>query len=550
MSTTIVSKPKPNILVKHIVILLSLVVALANTAIGAQSAPVTLTLRSYQTFTENFTAVVDAVSPGSASEALEDMRSGLGIQELKGIDTARPWQIAVWVETLGVPPCVSIRVPVSDFAAFRDGLNPGVLKGREDQGNKIQQVEDYAVIWMEFGSPSETAAAAEKAWKPDMLDASGGVVRLMLKPSSALREEMAGAVGMGRMAIGAALSSQGQQAAPGLDPKVMAELMGVYFDVIETVVKGFESLDLNLDLKGNKVLLKETIVPVPDSVLAGWLKVKEGELGVLRPYLVGDAPMGMAMRFEENEGLMPTINRFIALSLQVQGLPADSDVVQQTEELVRKFVPFQFAGTLEMNQGIQFGGIYQFPGKDSAVVYDSMKDYLRHTMQSQVGEGKPYSSLTFEDGVRRSNGVAVDRATMALNLESPIYQAPGQKEMVKNLMPDGKMTVEYALKGKDLLMGTPGRLDAILAGPPAGATYQPTGVNPHTMAYGFMNVFKFLPPILAANPMMSEEDKARFNKVDSEGTAFDFRIDIDNQFDYLASIPLKFFRTIGQLAEQ
>ncbi len=540
-------KLNPKLTVNYLSKLLSIVAVLIAPAVWAQTAPITLTLQSYQAFTEGFTRVVDAVSPGSAAEALEEMREGLGIQDLKGIDQSRPWQVAVWLDSMSVPPCLSIRVPVSNFAAFRDGLNPGLLKG-EDDANRIQQVGNYATVWIEFGSPTESTKAGEKAWKPESLKTAAGVAQLAIRPSAGLREEMVGAVGMGRMAIGAAMTGQNQEAMGGIDPKVMGELMSVYFDVIETGIKGLESLEIKLDLKGDTLIVDETIVPVANSALAGWFTVKDGNLGALSPFLNRKSPMGVAMRFEGNESLMPILKRFIGLSLQLQGLPADSEAIRETERLVEAFVPMQFAGNIDVKQGIQFGGIYQFPGKDSAKVYASMKEFLRNSMQSQVGTDKPYSSVTLDEGQRKVNGVSVDRTTMVMNLEAPIYQMPGQKEMMENLWPGGRMIFDYALKGQDLIMGTPEHLDALLTGPAVSAS-PPDGVNPQTVAFGHFNVFNFINAVMAANPMMSDEDKAKLRDLDSTGTGVDFRVDLGNRLVYHAGIPLKLLRTMGQLAD-
>jgi hypothetical protein len=54
---------------------------------------------------------------------------------------------------------------------------------------------------------------------------------------------------------------------------------------------------------------------------------------------------------------------------------------------------------------------------------------------------------------------------------------------------------------------------------------------------------------MAANPMVSDEDKEKFSKIDSTGTAIDFRLDLGNTLLYQAGIPLKFFQTIGQIAD-
>jgi hypothetical protein len=354
---------------------------------------------------------------------------------------------------------------------------------------------------------------------------------------------------MGRMAVGAAMSGQDSQAMGGMDPKVMGELMGVYFDMLETGLKGFESLAVNLDLKGETLMVEETVVPVAGSALAGWFQIKGGTLGTLSPYMSQESPMGLAMRFEGNESLMPTLKRIISLSMQMQGMPADSDAIKDTERLLESFVPMQFAGSFDMNAGVQFGGVYQFPGKDAAKVYADMKEFLQKSMQSQVGEGKPYSSVTITEGDRKVGAVSVDRATMVVNLDAPIYQMPGQKEMIEGLWPGGKMIFDYAMKGKDLYMGTPGKLDALLAGPATATAYKPEGVNPQTAAYGFLNLFKLMESIMAANPMMSDEDKEKLGNVDSTGTAVDFRVDLGDRLFYKAGFPIKFFKSIGQLAD-
>jgi hypothetical protein len=195
------------------------------------------------------------------------------------------------------------------------------------------------------------------------------------------------------------------------------------------------------------------------------------------------------------------------------------------------------------------GGVYQFPGQDTAAVYAKLKDFMKTTMQSQVGADKPYSSVTIQEGDRKVGGISVDRTSLAINLDSPMYQMPGQKETVEALMPGGKMVFDYAIKGKDLFMGSPEQLDALLAGPAAGAAYKPEGVNSHTMAFGYINVFSIIPAILAGNPMVDDEDKEKLSKIDSAGTAIDFRVDLDNRLIYQAGVPLKFFQTIGQLAD-
>jgi hypothetical protein len=530
--------------------LCSLLVGLLATSLTwSQPAPVTLTIQSYQALAHGMTRVVDAVSPGAANDAMERLREALGLQELKGVDLTRPWQIALWADDFSVPPSLSVRIPVTDFTTFRNGLEPGLLKGDAGAERPIEQVGDYAKIWLQFGSPSETTRAAEKAWQPNILTDVSGVLRLVIHPNPSIRTELINGLAMGRMMVGMAMAGQADQAPAGMDMNAMAELLAVYFDVLETGLKGFESFLVELDLDADSLKLREIITPLAGSDLAAWFQSKPGNLDALTRYLDRSAPMALAMQFGDNPALQPTLRRFVALSLQMQGLAPDSDAARQTQQLLESFLPFRLSGNLHFDKGFEFDGLYQFPGKDTADVYADVKKFLESAAKDQVGEDQPYEEISFEPAQRKSHGLSVDRVTMVLNLDIPIYSMPGQKEMIESFWPGGRMIFDYALKGQDLFMGSPARLDALLERAATTAPGPTAGLTPHTVAYGHVNLFKLLPSMLAFNPMIPEEDKARFNRIDSTGTDIGFRLDLDGRFSYAATIPIQCFRVIGQLAE-
>jgi hypothetical protein len=233
----------------------------------------------------------------------------------------------------------------------------------------------------------------------------------------------------------------------------------------------------------------------------------------------------------------------------MQGLAPDSDAARQTQQLVESFLPFQFSGNLHFDKAFEFDGLYQFPGKDPADVYAELKKFVESAGKDQVGEDQPYREVSFEPAHRKSHGLSIDRVIMVLNLDLPIYAMPGQKEMIESFWPGGRMIFDYALKGEDLFMGSPAGLDALLERAATPALSPSSGLTPHTVAYGHVNLFKLLPSMLAVNPMIPEEDKARFNRIDSTGTDVGFRLDLDGRFLYGATIPIQFFRVIGQLVE-
>jgi hypothetical protein len=81
------------------------------------------------------------------------------------------------------------------------------------------------------------------------------------------------------------------------------------------------------------------------------------------------------------------------------------------------------------------------------------------------------------------------------------------------------------------------------ASAPAGA---PT-LSSSTIAYGKMDVFKLMSHFVRANPMIPEEARERLANVKSEGTEITFKLDVDNRLATEARVPLRVFKTIGEL---
>jgi hypothetical protein len=528
---------------------LLLAVVLSTSMSWAQPAPVTLTVQSYDALANGLTKVADAVAPGAADDALREFRDALGLQDLQGVDRARPWQVALWADDFSAPPSMSVRIPVTNFDSFRNGLQPGLLKGDAGVEPSIEQIGNYAKVWLEFGTPSASTRAAEKAWQPDSLNDTTGLLSLIVRPSDSLRTELVNGLAMGRMTIAMAFASQAEHAPEGLDVKTMGELMGAYFDMLETGLKGFQTFELGFDVAAESLVARQIVVPLAGSELAGWFQAQPGDLDALTPYLDRNAPMTLAMRFELNPTLLPTLKRFVALSMQLQGLAPDSDASAKTTELIESFLPMQFAGNLNFARGFEFNGLYRFPDKDPSAVYAQMKDFLQVIAKDQVGEDQPYRSVTLEPAQRKSHGLAIDRATFVLNPDAPMYQMPGQQEMLEAFWPDGTMIFDYALKADDLFMGSPASLDALLERAAASKPGPAAGLARHTVAYGHINPLRLLPSMLALNPMISEDDKKRFDQLNPAGCDIGFQLDLDGRFSSTTTIPIQLFRVLGQLAQ-
>jgi hypothetical protein len=507
----------------------------------ASPPPVHLSLRSHQSVSNLVTRIAESVSPGAAADLFQGIHDGLGINELKGVDVSRPWHVSVWAENLDRAPSVSIRIPVTDFAAFQDGLEPGLLQGEGEQG-RITNLGDYARIWMELSPASETVKAAEKAWTPPVT--TRGAVDFGMAPGDELRGALVGMVGMGRMAFTAAMS-QGAAAMPGMDPASLGELMGVYFDLIQMGIQGLEQVSMDLDLQNEVLVFREEITALAGSELGRWFQTQEGRLGQLAASVGMQEGFGLAMRIDDNPDIVPRLKQFVTLSMSLQGVPADSEAARETAELMEAFLPMEFAGAGGMEEAFEFAGIYRFPGKDPARVYAVMQRYLKGPLQEQVGPEKPYQSVVLQENHRTVEGLSVDRVTMTLNLDSGIYQMPGQREMLESFWPEGKIVFDYALRGDQMLMGSPEKFEALLAKPSTTAAER--GYGPHTMAYGHFNLLRILPRLMALDPGADETVMERISQLDTSGTALEFRLDMDGRLNAETRLPLKLLKVLGDL---
>lgn len=526
-----------------------LVTSLALTgAFAASVPPISITVKSYNALEAGAIKLINAVQPGEGEKTLAEIRGGLGLSQLQGVDKSRPWQAVLWLETVSNEPSVSVRVPVSNFNEFKQGLDDTGLFANESGANSLSEVDGYAVLWIEDGEPSAAVKGAHADWKPGNLTAPDHLLRLAITPGEPLRNELLGFVGMGRMMIGGALGQQGEEAIPGVDMKALTELLGVYFDVIQMGVGGLEQLAIGLNVADDAIILDEDISPKAGTELANWLKGGGESIAGVLPYADEASQAGFAMRFGNSEALLPTIKKFMRLSFQMQGAAADDAVIEETEKMIESMLPLQVAGSADFSDGLNFRGVYKFPGKDLSATYSMFMDFLKGPMQSQVGEEKPYKEVSVQTGVREVAGVNVDRVTLVMNLEAPIYQQPGQKEMVEMMWNGGAMVFEYAIKGDHMYIATEGEMDALLNGEGKSSTKPVLPVSDKTVVYGRLNLLELIPKFLAANPMMPPEMKEGFARLDATGTDVAFKVDLDGAFHSQSRVPLKFISTMGQFA--
>lgn len=530
---------------KRLVCLVLFTTSFAWSTVLAGTPLVRITVRDFASLERNLNAVADAISPGSGGEALRELGAGLGITSLEGVDRSRPWQMDVWVETLGGPPSLSLRVPVEDYAAFAAAYQA------DGTHRVIAKVDNYASVWMAGGSAQESARTTHDSWKADQLKACADTLLVEVTPNEAVRQFALQMVGVGRMSTAAGLSAGAGTQMPGMDMQALVKLMGVYFDVFETGVKGLKSFELGLDVSDNALRAREQVVPVAGSELASWFENDGGTLAGVASFLPKEGPAAFAMRLRKAPAYLPKLKEFATLSMQMQKAPNQEQTAKDMAAMLDAMTPMTFAGSLDFDQGMAFTGLYQFPdAAAAAAAYDTMMHFLTGTMQSQVGADRLYRRLDLTKAAREVNGTPVDRVVMEINLDSPVYQMPGQREMVEAMWQGGRLEFDYALQGRNLVVSSPANLETALQQARTGNPPPAVAIGDDTVLFARLNLLTLIPRFLASNPALPAEVREVMKRLDPAGTDVTIRADLDGTLSTDTRIPIALFRSIGNAIRQ
>lgn len=536
--------------------LISLVTLLSAASVFAADSPtVSVTIQSYQDLEADFKSVVKRLNPDSADENWEEFRREMKIADLKGIDLAKPWQAAIWWEIAEKTPSMSFRIPVLDFESFRASLE-AVAESNGSEDISIQQVGSYANVWIEEEDSPAGAKERHDAWTPAQLRAPKKTIEVAVHFPEALRRSVLQTISMGKMAITGGLGSVPDGGIPGMNPRALVELIGVYFEVVEMGIQGVKTLELHLGVEQEVLEIGKKVTAKTNSELADWMKPADGSLEGVLPFLHSEAAMAFAMQFVDNPSMMSKVKKLTRLSFEIQGTKKDDPAIRGLEKLLDATIPMVFANSSDFTDGIQFGGVYRFPGRDSDAIYQMFVQYVNGPLQSQVGDKKMYKTLSLKKAHREVDGVSVDRFFMEMNWDSPMYRlqlqsaSEQEQEMVEKMRRQfGKMEFDLAQKGGNLFVASPQVFDELLRrdstdSPPRGIPF-----GPRTFACGKVNVFKFMSMILSANPFIPEEGKRMLQDLDVDGTDITFNVELDNAVQAQVIVPLKVFSTITKIAE-
>lgn len=520
------------------------------TILSAQEAVrplLTVSVKNHSALLKAAAALVNAVEPGKGDTLDKEFRNELGSPDLAGIDANRPWQIALWFKGMGVPPVFATYVPVSDFEAFEKGLLPGkLLRGKQNQ-NEIVSAGGHAIVIHRNDGNAAIAAddrASVRRWEQSVPKSETHALHLNLGMDDAVRLQVISTLAFGKMMLGQTFSNPQFTNQGGFNPAAMTEMIGLYFQILEGVVKGLDQLHVEADVTAEHIALFKRVTPLADTDLSEWLRPGKGGLEKLVPFLDPEAPITFAARVGAGPGALDFMKKAMRLGFQMQNQAEDEATVQRTDELMKAMLPMAFAGSIRLDDGYRFGGVYEIPGNDAAKVYGQLLDWMNSIMEKQVGKDKMYSSFALKRGVRKIGEIGVDHASIGINMDSPAFQSPQQKEVLERMWPGGKFEVEYALKGNRLHMAAGTTLEKVMT--PSNAP-QALAVDPETASVGHINIAALMKGTIASNPLLPPQMQAKFKQLDPKGLSIPFKVNVDGQLKSEARIPIKLVSALGQL---
>ncbi len=523
----------------------------AVTATQALAEPLaTLTVRSYGDLQQTITRVAEAVNPKLSINLVQQMNAGLGVTNDAVFDGSRPWQVAVWYEGAASQPFVAVKVPTTDIARFKEALAPQGLLAKQGQDWK-QMADGVGLITLRPpGTLPDSAQASLDQWTSAAIPAARHSALLTVSLNESLRQQGLMVLSIVKMSATQAMATNNAFAAGG-NPQAMRAIMGAYFDVFETFFKGFQQLQLGVDLGPDVLLVEKVITARPDTELAQWLSKPAGsipaqDLGLIDP----QAMISVAGHVGKNPSLTALMNKFVQLSFQMQNIDTNGPAAKEMTALFERMFPMNLTASVDWRDHLDIAAIYGFPNSSAAAVYAQFKKFFQQGMQGMVGTNKLYSAASLKENAAVIANVPIDRLSITINTNSPLLSMPGQQEQFQSMWPAGKIEFDYAVKNDRLLLASPERMKQLLTTEPKAANQSwAATIKPTTVAAGYVNLINLIQRSVTANPMLPATIKEKLSHLEAQGTSVAFQVNLDNQLQASAQIPFKLLRQFGRLNE-
>ena len=495
-----------------------------------------------------------AIRPNLDVDMQKEFTKGLGIIDASVIDANKPWEIVIWYEGSS-QPLLAIKAPIGDLKQFKEKIgSDGFLNRSEFSWSQIDSGTSMAIS---KGAPGLTGNLTEseknalESWKKESIKTPQRTVELMLQPSDTLRQQLIGIMSFAKMSVLQGLSSQNAALPNGINPAGLQEMMGIYFELIETWIAGIQEFKLGLELSTEMLTVEKAMTAKPGTMLASWFqkpkgKITDQDLKILNP----KASLSFAGYLGKDSNLRKYIEKLTVVGFTMQNIKPNDAAVKEIATIMDKMLPMTFSGSMDMGKTFSFSGSYRFPASTAGETYQALKKFLKEGLQSMVGQDKLYTSATLTENQAKLNGISVDRFALALNLNNSLFSMPGQKEQIQLMYPNGKMEMDQALVGDRLLIATAGKIqelmDLVSKSDKPKTSFKLTD---STFLVGNLNILGFFKQAMSANPLIPDEVKTKFSQLDAQNTGIEFQVDLNDKLQSVGRVPIKLFQEFGKLRD-
>lgn len=522
-----------------------------------QTPTVTLSVKDFQSLISGVKRVVSAASSETGATIEAQLRGALGVGPDSGIDETRPWEVAIWVESLERTPAVSVRVPVANRETFGDAFASKKTLGVVSMANSEASMEysgDYANIWLEGGETSDGVVEAHESWSADDLNNIDGLIDLNVELSEALRGAFKQSIGMGRTMFNGAISQAPEDELSGVQPASIMKMMGLYFDFAEMVIDGAEGFNASMNVDEAGIRLREGVRVVAESEFAQFARKPAHSIQKMVSLIDPAASAGIAIQIEENSGMKSFMEEYLGIAFSMFGEGEEtSEFYTEMMSMMEKALPTVLNASYYFEDGLAFNGAYEFPEGDTDEFLESYYEFAKSAAEFEIGGTPIYESTSVEKHEFPGLGLDGQRIQMAMNLDSPVFAASGDegRAMIEAMWGGSEITIDIAEKDDVVYFGGNGGSERLRMDRGDAVIQPKVAIDDRSIAYVRFDLVRLLPMFVGTNPAIPDEAKEFFEKMrELNADPVEFVVRADGASIVSETFaPLSLIEAIGELAE-
>ena len=528
-------------IITRVIAVAAALATITSSAWAATNPSFVVTARDFDSMMAGAKRIQDATSAKDNGDFEKTFLEQAGAPDANGIDKSRPWHFAMWHR--GTGPSMNVYfIPVTNFKEFKNGLKEGKdFRGRHNL-NVIRKNGKYAVIFLQHQhSPELTDPWIKVAleWRKTAPKSIDSIWQVNILIENELRQFLKASLkGLKGMAEMQAKAGAGKQTTPTPFPMTaLTEVFGLYFDIGILIVEGVNNFTIDIDVDDEQITIKDHLKPVASSELAKLLNPASPDLGRFSANLNGDAAMVFVGHMSGSKFLRDFMSRAMAISANMQG-SQDASMAKQMQEFLDNMLPMHFAGSFDMGLGFRFVGTYEFPDAKNNDAYKTLARITEDMAKAQVGKNAIYSDYKRESKIRKVNGIPIERISLTLNTNSPLFKLPGQREAFGMIANDGAMTYEFGGKGKRVYYAMGAPIEEAITKTKNPAKLR-VSIDKNTVIAARYNMLKFMKTWMRMSPIKVPAMTEALGAIDPKGTGIDLKANVDGNLDGEAIVPLK-----------